>query len=138
MAYMLMPMYNLDKPVGPMQPNQSDDVKLLQVMLNELAKLSRGSLPDFPLAINGVYSDELCLWLRAFQEKAGLPVTGKALPMQVTAPSGRMSKVDWQSTAADGSISVMYALNLLLRRYLKAQHDALRTRLRLSEKGLAA
>lgn len=138
MAYMLMPMYNLDKPVGPMQPNQTDDVKLLQVMLNEISRLSRKSFPDLSLPINGVYSDELCLWIRALQEKAGLPVTGKALPMQVTTPAGRMSKVDWQSTAADGSISVMYALNLILRRNLKAQHETLRSRLHLSEKGLAA
>jgi hypothetical protein len=138
MAYMLMPMYNLDKSVGPMQPNQSDDVKLLQVMLNEVAKLSRGSMPGLSLPVNGLYTDELCLWIRAFQEKSGLAVTGKALPMQVTAPSGRLCKVDWQSTSADGSISMMYTLNLVLRRNVKIQHDSLRTRLRLEEKGLAA
>jgi hypothetical protein len=45
-----------------------DDAKLLQAMLNELGNLSKGSMPDLTLPINGVYIDELCLWLRAFQE----------------------------------------------------------------------
>jgi hypothetical protein len=138
MAYMLMPIYNLDKAVGPLQPNQSDDVKLLQTMFHELNRLSPKKLCDLPLAVDGVYSDELCLWIRAFHERANLAVTGKVLPMQVSAPAGRNARVDWQSTAADGSVSVMYALNVLLRQHAKTQHETLRTRLRLSEKGLAA
>ncbi|MBL8213556.1 MAG: peptidoglycan-binding protein [Bryobacterales bacterium] len=138
MAYMLMPIYNLDKPVGPLQVNQSDDVRLLQTMFNELNKLTPKKICDIPLPIDGVYSDELCLWIRAFQERAGLPVNGKAMPMQVSAPAGRNARVDWQSTAADGSLSVVYAMNVLLRQHAKMQHEGLKGRLRLAEKGFAA
>jgi hypothetical protein len=134
MAYMLMPMYNLDKPVGKFQPNLTDDVKLVQTMLTEIAKIQDDWAPAVPLTPTGIYDDATSAWIVAFQKRIALTVDGKVHPMLVTAPPGRDVKVDWHATFGSGAISSLYAMNVILRQQVVTKHEGLKARLGLGER----
>lgn len=132
MAIMIPPIYNTDRPVGQNEPNQPDDVRLIQTMLNEFARVSTGWAPTTPLPTNGTFTNDLTIWIRAFQSKLrsiGSPVVvdGKIHPMPMD------NKFDFRSKFRSGVGSTLFALNVNYRDKARPMHQSLGTRLGLNE-----
>lgn len=76
MPVRFFPLYNIDQPVGPGQPNKADDVRLVQALFIEVSRYETIDwLPDLPadsrtLATTGVFDDTLALWIITFQRWA--------------------------------------------------------------------
>ncbi len=130
MAYMVMPVYNLDKAVGQSQPNLPDDVRLIQVMLTEFAKVHPGWAPPLPLSVDGTFSNRLTQWILGFQKECnngtpGLVVAdGKINPMQMS------GKFDWISEIGSRR-STLFMLNMGLHKKARSVHAGLGARLGL-------
>lgn len=134
MAYKLMPVYNIDQSVGQGGVNQPQDVRLIQTMLNELAKIRVDWAPSTLLPVDGVATPVLRDWITAYQKHvraAGQPITvdGRVDPMAVT------KLVDW-SSGFGGSWSTMFTLNYNLRKRALGVHEGLATRLGIMERQL--
>jgi hypothetical protein len=85
MAHMFMPLYNVDAPVGPSQPNASDDVRLVQRLLALWGSVAPSQVVGLqPLVANGTYSENLGTWIRTFQQSAPATVAkdGKIDPIR--------------------------------------------------------
>jgi hypothetical protein len=135
MAIMIPPIYNTNRPVGHNEANQSDDVRLIQTMLTEYARVVPAWVPSTPLAVDGIYSSNLTAWIRAFQtacRNVGSPVVvdGKIHPMPMD------NKFDYRSKFRSGAGSTLFTLNVNLRHKARARHQSLGTQLGLSEPAL--
>lgn len=134
MAYMLLPVYNIDRPVGKNKPNITEDVKLVQTQLLEMASLQGGWMPNKPINATRSFDDATGEWIKAFQKRTDLYADGVIDPMPVTAPPGRGAKTDWHATFPSGATSTMYALNIILRLQAKGKHEGLNTQLGIQER----
>ena len=128
MPYRIMPLYNIDRPVGQGGANLPPDVMLIQAMLNELAKVRLGWAPVSPLLGTGINTPALRDWILAFQKSvaqigASIALDGRVDPMPV-----------FDKTGSGGTWSTMYALNYLLRKYGRAGHEHLEGSLGLQER----
>ena len=134
MAYKIMPVYNIDQSVGQGGANQTQDVRLIQIMLNELAKIRSDWAPTTPLPVDGMATAVLRDWIIAYQKHvraAGQPITvdGRVDPMAV------IKGVDW-SSGFGGSWSTMFTLNYNLRKRAANVHEGLAARVGIMEKQL--
>lgn len=131
MAYMIMPVYNIDQPVGQGKPNLAEDVKLVQTMLNAVMRgrpRTPASLP--PLPEDGRFSPAVTAWILEFQRTTNshnsrslLREDGIVHPMPVN------DSRDWGTTFASGRTSTMWPLNDFMRRRSRPEHTSLATRL---------
>jgi hypothetical protein len=133
-AYKIMPVYNIDQSVGQGGANQMQDVRLIQYILNELAKIRADWAPATPLPVDGIANAVLRDWITAYQKHvraAGQPITvdGRVDPMAV------IKGVDW-SSGFGGSWSTMFTLNYNLRKRAAGVHEGLAARLGIMEKQL--
>ena len=117
MASKLWPVYNVDSSVGRFAANQTDDVMLVQFMLQQVGKGPNPPLPppSTPLTPNGIYSPLLDEWIRWYQKSV--------------AKSGRQVTVDGKVDRARGelhqtSFTIMH-LNGSYRKRFRKSHDAL-------------
>ena len=128
MAYMIPPMYNTEQPVGAPDPNRPDDVKLIQAMLNELAKVTPGWAPAGTLPVNGTFDPNMGAWISAFQSH----LKRKGSPMVVDSRVHSMpiqAGLDIKSRFRSGVGSTLYALNFNLFRSAPDVHTGLGRRL---------
>ena len=136
MAYMIMPVYNTDRPVGQSEANQTEDVRLVQSLLAELRRAAGGTWgPALPLAVSGRFDPATKEWILAFQRKINsanrnaLVEDGKVHPMPI------QGSRDWSMKFASGRTSTLWAMNDFLRRSAKSTHQQLGVRLALREAG---
>ena len=132
MAVMIPPIYNTSRPVGQNEANQADDVRLIQTLLTEYAQLVPSWAPPTPLAVTGSFSNDLRVWILAFQtemRRVGAPMEldGKIHPMLMD------NKFDYRSKFRSGVGSTLFALNENFRHKARARHQALGLALGLSE-----
>jgi hypothetical protein len=133
MAFMIMPVYNIDSAVGEGKINQADDVRLVQTMLIELATADPGWAPPTPLFADGVWSPNLKLWILAFQTRLAQMNPGKAVVDGRIDPMPMKGTSDWSASFGSGAWSSMYSLNWALHHYARAVHIGLGDRLGLRE-----
>ncbi|MEO8072891.1 MAG: hypothetical protein ABI686_06560 [Acidobacteriota bacterium] len=97
MAHRHRPFYNLDKSVGPQQPNIVDDVMLVQFFLSEESKqhtIFQWDKPSEPLLVDGQKSDLLFRWILSFQvaiKAQGSPVSADGIVDPATGSSTQRS-----------------------------------------------
>lgn len=109
MPVRFFPLYNIDQPVGPGQPNKTDDVRLVQALFIEVSRYDTIDwLPDLPadsrtLATTGVFDDTLALWITTFQKWA-VRTWGAA------------------NFKADGVIDPMLAMSIAVNPQFKGHH----------------
>ncbi len=134
MAYMIMPVYNTDQPVGQGEANRPDDVRLVQTMLVELKRATPGDWgPPQPLVVDGRFGPGTRDWILAFQRKmnsanpGALVEDGKVHPMPVRGTR------DWSARFTSGRVSTLWVLNDMLRRQARNVHQQLGPRLGLRE-----
>lgn len=137
MPYRTIYVYNIDTSVGQGGANKPDDVRLVQTMLNDLAKARPGWAPPKPLPTNGNPGPPLVDWIRAFQTQCAkknpgrFVVDGRIDPMPIT------QSHDWSHSFGNVASS-MYMLNKALHQNARPQFESLGQRLGLAEKGWAA
>lgn len=134
MAYMTLPVYNIDCAVGDRQPNRADDVRLVQELLNAIARRDGGWAPPAPLPADGVYSENLGAWIRAFQQRCAARnphwqyiQDGKVSPMHMR------SGEEWDGRFGARTVAVLYTLNFRSWEEDRQGHFQLGMRLHLRE-----
>ncbi len=135
MAIMIPPMYNTELPVGNSEPNNSSDVRLIQTLLLEIARVKPGWQPSSQLTADGLHSAALSEWIGAFQSHlrsrgAPLVVDHKIHPMPVK------HLIDFSAKFRNGVGSTLFALNFNLREGAKQVHQNLGTNLGIAEQAL--
>ncbi len=125
MAYMIMPVYNIDSAVGEGAINRPDDVRLVQTMLIELAKAEPPREPPPPLYADGVWSPNLEMWIGSFQTRLAQKNPGKVVVDGRIDPMPMKGNNDWSASFGSGAWSSMYGLNWALHHYARAVHITL-------------
>jgi hypothetical protein len=131
MAVFLPGIYNTHHPVGQNETNQAQDVRLVQTLLIEYARLTPAWKPPSPaIAVDGAYTPALGAWILSFQTFASHQVTiardGKVHPMKVS------NHYDWESRIY-GAWSTLYCLNVAVRRKDRAAYMQIRGKLGIAE-----
>ena len=112
MAYMTLPIYNIDSPVGERQPNLPEDVRLVQQLMNAVARTDGGWAPPAALPADGKYSDNLKAWILAFQTRCArrnpsfrYVLDGKLNPIRMHGAQ------DWDPSFGGRTVAALYTLN---------------------------
>lgn len=132
MAERLPPVYNTAKPVGAGEPNFTDDVKLIQQLLIDYARLTPAwTTPSQALLASGAYTPVTGEWILSFQKFArtrGITIAtdGKVHPMRTD------NRLDWHAHFG-GSWSTLYCLNVAVRKKDRAAHDGYEMKLPVPE-----
>ncbi len=133
MAYMIMPIYNTDRPVGESLPNKNDDVRLVQTLLAELKRATGGTWgAQRPIIVDGRFGPITRDWILSFQKLMNqksrvLVEDGKVHPMKM------QGSYDWAAKFGPSTYSTLFALNDMLRRKARNVHQQLGLRLSLRE-----
>ena len=93
MAYMTLPVYNIDEVVGH-GPDRPDDVRLVQELLNAVARRRGGWQPPTPLSVDGMYTDNLGAYIQ----------DGKVNPLHMR------SAEEWDGRFGQRVVGVRYTL----------------------------
>ena len=133
MAYMTLPIYNIDAAVGGRKVNRSDDVRLVQALLNAVAATDQGWAPLTPLPIDGAFTENLHAWILAFQQRSARQNPGKVVTDGVVDPIPMHGSQNWDSKFSGGAWSVMYGLNYRSWKGNRQYHLALGERLNLRD-----
>lgn len=131
MAVFLPGIYNTDKPVGQNEANLPQDVRLVQTLLTEYARLTpQWTPPPTPLAVDGNYTPNTGAWILSFQKYAAQQVSitqdGKVHPMKVN------HTFDWEAKLG-GIWSTLYSLNVAVRRKDRTAWGGIQGKLGITE-----
>lgn len=117
MAYRLLPLYDVDKPVGPNKPNLSGDVQLIRGLLSKLQGHKDPNTAGIPpIAASGPYDSALGAAILAYQQNtrkrgANMATDGVIDPMPKQGGLG-----DADSKFQNGVFSTLFVLNIRLFR----------------------
>lgn len=119
MALRTLPMYDIEKPVGPGKPNLPDDVRLIQSLFMHCQAVNDVVMAGTPkITVTGFYSDDLGAAILQFQKtlrqsENGWAVDGFVSPL----PKSRSGlSGDWDYSFRNGVRSVLVLLNYRLFR----------------------
>jgi hypothetical protein len=117
MASKLWPVYNVDSSVGKFAANKSDDVMLVQFMLQQVGKAPNPPLPppSKPLVADGIHTSLLDEWILWYQK--GVVKTGRQITLD-----GRIDRA--RGELHETSFTIMH-LNASYRKRYRKSHDAL-------------
>ena len=133
MSYMTIVVYNIDSAVGSGRANKPDDVRLVQELLNAVARTERNWAPPTPLAVDGKFSNNLRIWILAFQTRSAVMNQGKVVVDGLVDPIPMNGGHNWEPKIAGGTFSTMYGLNYRSWKANRQNHVALGQRLNLRD-----
>jgi hypothetical protein len=133
MAKRNLPLYDLDKPVGPKKPNLDQDVQLIRQLL---IKLQQGGDPLTegmpPVAASGGFDAALGAAILHYQQKGvkrGFRMFPDGIIHPLPSKSGGVGDAD--ATFATGVFSTLFAMDVRLFRINRAVYLALGDQLNL-------
>lgn len=137
MPYRTIYVYNIESSVGQGGANMAADVRLVQTMLTDLAKVRPGWEPHTPLPANGNPGPPLVEWIKAFQTHCAKKNPGRFVVDGRIDPMPMTQSHDWSHSFGNVA-STMYMLNKALHQNARTQFESVGQRLGIQEKGWAA
>ncbi|TWS93967.1 hypothetical protein [Reyranella sp. CPCC 100927] len=125
MAYKEIPLYNLQRTVGPGCPNKPTDVMLVQFFLQQIYAHPRGAAhgpPGPKVAITGTSDGTTAAWIKHFQDD--INASGSAIRIVADGKVDRQP-VQYRMTPRTHSNYTIAILNNTYRRFYKDVHDHL-------------